>query len=139
MKTLIFVFLTILLWGSTPIIEKVGLKGGVNPFIAVFIRSSSIVAIMVFFILIMKKQNEIASLSFKTICLFSLSGIMAGFLGMWTYFKALESFEASRVVPLTATYPLVTTLLSVLLLGEHVTLTQLIGTILIVIGIWLVQ
>jgi transporter family protein len=67
------------------------------------------------------------------------SGIMAGLLGMWTYYTVLKMGVTSKVVPIAACYPLVTAVLSVLILREGVTLTRVIGTALIVMGIWLVK
>ena len=45
----------------------------------------------------------------------------------------------SKIVPIAACYPLVTALLSVLVLKEGVTLSRVVGTALIVSGIWLVK
>ena len=64
---------------------------------------------------------------------------MAGLIGMLTYFFALKKGATSQIVPIAATYPLVTALLSVIILSEHVTVLRLVGTVLIVLGIWLVQ
>ena len=58
---------------------------------------------------------------------------------MWTYFGALKLDETSKIVPIAAIYPLVTAVLSILILKEGVTLFRLIGTLLIIIGVWLVR
>jgi transporter family protein len=75
----------------------------------------------------------------KSLLLFGASGMMAGLLGMWTYYTALKMEATSRIVPIAASYPLVTALLSVLILREGVTLPRIFGTALIVIGIWFVK
>ena len=43
------------------------------------------------------------------------------------------------MVPITATYPLITVLLSWLILQEGITASRVIGTVLIVLGVWLVK
>lgn len=50
------------------------------------------------------------------------------------FLLALETGEVSRVVPITASYPLVATLAAVVLLSEPMDLRRIAGTILIVVG-----
>ncbi len=50
---------------------------------------------------------------------------------------ALQGNEGSRVIALTSTYPAVTLLLSVLLMGESVTPTKLVGVGAIALGAYL--
>jgi len=75
----------------------------------------------------------------KGFLIFGASGMMAGLLGMWTYYTVLKAEPTSKIVPIAACYPLVTVLLSALILKEGVTISRLIGTVLIVSGIWLVK
>ena len=87
----------------------------------------------------MGKAQALIETSPKAILFFAISGILAGLLGTWTYLAALKMGEASRVVPISATYPLVTALLSFLILKEDLTLSRILGTILVVAGIWLLK
>jgi transporter family protein len=45
----------------------------------------------------------------------------------------------SKIVPIAAAYPLITAVLSIVVLGEQVTLQRIIGIILTIIGIILVK
>ncbi len=128
-------FLTILFWGITPIIEKIGLKS-VEPLLALFIRTFSAL-IGIFFILLLSSSFNTSSLNFKNVGILSLSGILSGFLGMFTYFSLLKAKNASQIVPLTSTYPLVATFLAIIFLKEELTLFKILGTIFIVVGIYL--
>ncbi len=133
-KVLILWLLTIFFWGISPIIEKLGLKE-VDPLLALFVRTlASLVAI---FLVLLVISPDLSSLNLKNVGILSLSGIIGGFLGMFTYFSLLKSKNASQVVPLTSTYPLVATLLAVLILKEKLTLLKLLGTLLVVAGIYL--
>lgn len=134
----IFLVLTIIFWGSTPILEKAGLKN-VDAFTAVFIRSAAIFTILLVIFIFKGKLGELTKIPFKTILIFTISGIFAGLLGMWTYFKVLKLNPSSKIVPLAAIYPLVTVVLSVLILKEGFSWQRIVGTILIVSGVFLVK
>jgi transporter family protein len=129
---------TTLLWGATPILEKMGLAK-VDPLIGVTIRSTIVTLCLLILVLFMGKGKELIETDGKGLLIFGASGIMAGFLGMWTYFIALKMEPTSKIVPIAACYPLVTALLSVLILREGVTFSRVVGTALIVSGIWLVK
>ena len=135
---LLLLAITALCWGSTPILEKVGLKE-VDPFVGVTVRSVAITAVLLVVAAVSGRLGDILSVDLRTVLIFSSSGVLAGLLGMWTYFWALKMGATSRVVPIAASYPLVTALLGMLLLGEQLTLLRFLGIVLIVLGIWLVK
>jgi bacterial/archaeal transporter family protein len=134
----VLLIITVLLWGTTPIIEKIGLTK-VDPLIGVTIRSTIVTIGLFALTFLLGKGRAFLGVDGKGFLIFGASGIMAGLLGMWTYYTVLKMGATSKVVPIAACYPLVTALLSVLILREGVTLTRVIGTILIVMGIWLVK
>ncbi|MBL7132100.1 MAG: EamA family transporter [Candidatus Omnitrophica bacterium] len=138
MKMFLLLILTAFMWGFTPILEKVGLTK-TQPLTAVTIRSIAVCLVLLVFLFFTGRLKEVISVDTKTIAIFSISGIIAGLLGMLTYFQALKLGATSEIVPIVATYPLVTAILSVLILGEQITILRILGTILIVAGIWLVQ
>jgi len=129
---------TTFLWGATPILENIGLAK-VDPLIGVTIRSALVTAGLFLLTFLLGKGRALIELDGKSIFLFGASGMMAGLLGMWTYYTALKMEATSKIVPIAACYPLVTALLSILILKEGVTLHRVIGTALIVSGIWLVK
>ena len=138
MRVFLLLILTAILWGATPILEKAGLAK-VTPLTAVTIRSIAVCTVLIFYLAITGKLREAVSVDLRTIVIFSISGILAGLIGMMTYFAALKSGATSEAVPIAATYPLVTAILSVLILGEQMTPIRVMGTILIVAGVWLVK
>jgi transporter family protein len=140
MQTNIIVLLVItaVLWGITPIMEKKGLQTA-SPLVGLVFRNFTVSFILLMMILFMGKAKEVLTTSPKAVILFGLSGIIAGLLAMLTYFSALKLGATSQIVPIAATYPLVAAIISVLVLGEQVTFIRIIGTILIIIGIWLVK
>lgn len=64
----------------------------------------------------------------------AVSGILAS-TALVLFYVALERGQASRVVPLTAAYPVVTLLLAFLVLSEQATVAKLAGTALVVMGV----
>jgi bacterial/archaeal transporter family protein len=135
---IILLIATAILWGATPIIEKIGLTK-VDPFIGVTIRSAIVTAGLLILVLLMGKGRELLELDKKSILIFGASGIMAGLLAMWTYYAALKMEATSTIVPIAACYPLVTAVLSILILKEGITFSRIMGTGLIVAGVWLVK
>lgn len=68
----------------------------------------------------------------------SLYGFISGFvliMGLLFFYRSLESTEATRVVVITATYPLVTVVLAYFFLGETVSMQKIIGAFLAVSGV----
>lgn len=134
---ILLLILTVFLWGATPVLEKIGL-GSVDPLTGVTIRSIAVAVALVIYLVLSGKARQLFQVDHKALIIFSVTGLMAGLVGMLTYFTALKRGTASQIVPIAAAYPLVTAILSVLILGENVTILRLIGTILIVVGIWFV-
>ncbi|MGH8610188.1 MAG: EamA family transporter [Gammaproteobacteria bacterium] len=67
-----------------------------------------------------------------------LSGLFGG-MGFLTFYLALTSGEVSRVVVLTATYPVVTVLIAATFLAEPLTIKTALGTALAIAGVILLS
>jgi len=135
---ILLLVVTTLLWGATPILEKIGLTK-VDPVVGITIRSTVAAVGLLILTLLLGRGRALIEVDGKGLLLFGASGLLAGALGMWAYYAALKMEATSKIVPISASYPLVTALLSVLILREGVTLPRVIGTALIVIGIWFVK
>ena len=138
MVILLLVVTAALLWGATPILEKIGLAK-VDPLAGITIRSTIAAVSLLILTLLLGRGRALIEVGGKAFLLFGASGLLAGALGMWAYYAALKMEATSKIVPISATYPLVTALLSVLILREGVTLPRVVGTAFIVIGIWFVK
>jgi len=138
MVVILLLIVTTLLWGFTPILEKVALTK-VDPLVGVTIRSALVTTGLFILTFLVGKGKALMEVDGRSFLLFGASGMMAGLLGMWTYYAALKMEATSKIVPIAASYPLVTALLSVLILREEVTLPRVVGTAFIVIGIWFVK
>ena len=92
------------IWGLAPIFEKMSLKE-LNPMFVLFVRFVLVTCLILPFYLTSNSFSSILSLNLKNILLILIPGVLA-VLGIYLYFNALVGSSASKIVPLTATYPL---------------------------------
>ncbi len=138
MKLMVFLILTTLFWGAAAIFDKLAL-GKTSPFAGMMVRQFILAGILLMIGVGSGRLGNLTALNGRTILFFGLSGICGGVAGLWTYYHALRLGGASLVVPITATYPLITVLLSWLILHESLTVPRVVGTGLIILGVWLVK
>jgi transporter family protein len=138
MKLMIFSFSTVLFWGIAAIFDKLAL-GKVAPLSGMMVRQFILTGILLLVGVGSGRLGGILALEWRSVLFFGLSGLCGGVAGLWTYYHALRLGGASLVVPITATYPLITALLSWAILQESLTIPRIIGTAFIVLGVWLVK
>jgi len=75
--------------------------------------------------------------SFRTpaIWYFIAGGIFAPAVGRFMTFKAIERVGVARAVPISNTYPMFSSILAVLLLGESWPLQNILGTFFVILGV----
>jgi len=134
----VLLLITMLFWGTTPLLEKLGLEE-VDPLTGIFIRSLAVTVVLFVLYLSTGRLHELTKISGRNMILFTASGVLAGLLGMWTYYYLLKMGMTTKIVPIAASYPLITALLSILILGEEVTLQRIIGIVLTIFGIVLIK
>ncbi|MEM8827933.1 MAG: EamA family transporter [Cyanobacteria bacterium P01_G01_bin.19] len=128
----IFAILSAFFAALTTILAKVGVEG-VNSNLATAIRTVVILAIAWGFVYAEGSFQGLFELNSKTLLFLVLSGIATG-LSWLCYFKALQIGPASLVAPIDKSSLVLISLLSVLLLGEPLTVKMIMGTGLILIG-----
>lgn len=138
MNYYIFALLAAFFFGLAPIFGKFGLEG-VNPALALCIRSFIISGIMLVWLIFNKDVSPLASVSLSGWIFIALEGICAALIGQLLYYYALKSGDASVVVPLIATFPLVTFILATLFLGDKLTMTKISGILFTILGIVLLK
>jgi len=135
MKAIFWAVLTALLWGTAPLLEKGGLQR-VETNVVMLIRALLVIAVASAILGSSKNLDTIWQVDFRSLVFIVLGGIFSAVLGQMTYFYALKYGEVSRVIPVICTYPLITVFLSVIFLGEKLTLDKILGTCLIILGIF---
>jgi len=130
--------LTLFFWGASPLLEKVALKA-VSPLLALAVRTGVAALILVLATLLTGEVREAQELSLRDVLVLGASGLLAGVLGMFTYFSLLKTGAASKIVPLTAAYPLVTAFMALVFLKENLSWERLLGILLTVAGLIILQ
>ena len=130
-------FIVAAVWGLAPIFEKISLKE-LDPIFVLVVRFVIITCMILPFFLTSTNFNQLSTLSFKNLMLIVIPGILA-VVGIYLYFNALVGSSASKIVPLTATYPLFTCFYGYLFLKEEITIEKVIGTILIIVGVFVLN
>jgi transporter family protein len=140
MEAILLAIFTAICWGTSAIFEKMGLLN-IDPITAVFIRSLTVIFIIIILFPLFYPGffKSVINIDKRSLILIIIGGILASFLGQWIYFKALKIGEASRIVPVVTTYPLITLILSIIYLKEELTLFKVLGITLIIIGVCLIR
>ncbi|MCT3744713.1 EamA family transporter [Elizabethkingia anophelis] len=128
----IYALLSALFASLTAVFAKVGIKG-VNSDLATAIRTIIILMVAWGIVFARKEAKGIADLSKQNILFLVISGVATG-LSWIFYFKALQLGKVSQVAPIDKLSVALTIILSVLFLGEALTLKTAIGAVLIVVG-----
>ncbi|MBU1912466.1 MAG: EamA family transporter [Candidatus Omnitrophica bacterium] len=139
MKGFYFAILAAIVWGIAPVVEKIGLKN-IEPLSGVLVRSSGVIigaVIMAIFNTGILKTALKADP--KAIVFLFMGGILASILGQIFFYNALKHGEVSKMVPVAATYPLVSFLLGMLFFGESFTIAKGLGIGFIILGVFFLR
>ena len=128
----IYALLSALFASLTAIFAKVGITG-VNSNLATAIRTIIILFVAWGIVLARGEEKGITSLSKQNIIFLIISGLATG-LSWIFYFKALQIGKVSQVAPVDKLSVALTIGLSVLFLGEALTIKTAVGAVLIVAG-----
>lgn len=128
----VFAVLSAVFAALTSILAKIGIDG-VNSNLATAIRTVVVLGMAWLVVFVTNAQHGIYEISRKSWLFLVLSGIATG--ASWLcYYKALQTGEASRVVPVDKLSLVVTVVLASVFLHEQLTLKSVLGCILIVAG-----
>lgn len=116
----------------TAIFAKIGVTG-VNSNLATAIRTIIILIIAWLIVLVRGETKGLATLSKHNLVFLIISGIATG-LSWIFYFKALQLGKVSQVAPVDKLSVALTIVLSILFLGEALTIKTAVGAILIIAG-----
>lgn len=116
----------------TSILAKIGIDG-VNSNLATVIRTSIVLLMSWSIVFITNAQGGIREISKRSWLFLILSGLSTG--ASWLcYYKALQTGEASKVVPVDKLSVVITMVLAVLILHEQFTPKSIVVCVLIATG-----
>ncbi|MCI9664430.1 MAG: EamA family transporter [Lachnospiraceae bacterium] len=129
---ILFAILSALFAALTSILAKIGIEG-VNSNLATAIRTVVVVVMSWGMVFLTNTQSGITQISKKSWIFLILSGLATG--ASWLcYYRALQTGEASKVVPIDKLSVVITLLLAFVFLHEQFTVKSLIGCVLIGAG-----
>lgn len=127
-----------LCWAFSAVLYKEALLKA-KPFSANLVRLASTSVILFLCLGAIGKFEVLAKLPTYSLFLACLSGIIGLGFGDILYMTSLKLIGVARTVPITCTYPLFNLLFAALIGGEDVTFPLVLGTVAIVLGVWLIS
>lgn len=131
---LIFSFLALILWGIWGLFSKIANHYS-NPSSIYLYGSIGALLVTIFSVLFLDFRFSGHPLGI----VYGLIAGISGGAGVVFFYFAMREGKASVVVTLTALYPLVTLVLSCIILKEHITIKQTIGIFLAIIAMVLLS
>ena len=129
---LIFALLSAVFAALTSILAKVGIDG-VNSNLATAVRTVVVVIMAWGMVFLTHAQGGLTEISKRSWSFLILSGLATG--ASWLcYYRALQTGEASKVVPVDKLSVVITLLLAFVFLHEEFTVRSVIGCVLIGVG-----
>ena len=140
----LYALIAVLAWGISPLFDKL-LARELSPWTIVLIRTFAAMIIITVYAIASGAVAELRALPEKSISPWLIIGaavisaMLGGLIGQLAHYHALSMADASRVVPITATYPLIASLAAIAVYREPLTWPKIGGALLIVIGVVLVS
>ncbi|NLJ87856.1 MAG: EamA family transporter [Epulopiscium sp.] len=129
---ILFAILSAIFAALTSILAKIGIEG-VNSNLATAVRTIVVVIMAWLMVFITDAQGGLSAISKKSWIFLILSGLATGASWM-CYYKALQTGEASKVVPIDKLSVVITVVLAFIFLHEKVDAKTIIGCIMITAG-----
>lgn len=129
---LIFAILSSVFAALTSILAKIGIDG-VNSNLATAIRTAVVLALSWLMVFVTGAQSGISEINKRNWMFLILSGLATG--ASWLcYYKALQTGEASKVIPIDKMSVVLTLILAFIFLHEQFTAKTLTGIIFLTVG-----
>jgi transporter family protein len=135
MKPQLFALITAMAWGIGGYFEKKGLHmGHLPPQLGITVRTA--VALIILGAVSFNKWPQLTHAGTKSILLMVIGGgVIAGSIGMLSFYIAIKGAPLSRVMPIAFTSPLFGALMGLIFAGEQITTKGIIGILMTVGGI----
>lgn len=128
---------TAILWALTPVFVKKALEK--SSMIALNLVRSIFGSVALWLILLLAKGWRLVEVDPYNLMILTMAAVIGMGLGDLVFFKSMSLIGVSRSTAISSTYPLFTSLMSILLLGERLTVLNILGIILVVLGVSLIS
>jgi len=132
-KGIIYTILSAVIFGIMPILARLAYDGGVNSFTLVFLRSFFSVFMLLAYLINKKVNLKVNREQIKTLIIL---GILGYTMTTLTLFSSYKYISVGLATTLHFIYPVVVTLISIVLFKEKIYFSKIIALILASIGIY---
>ncbi|GHV87718.1 membrane protein [Spirochaetia bacterium] len=129
---IVYALLSALFASLTSILAKIGIEN-INSNLATAIRTIVVLIMSWGIVFITGKQQDMVNIGHKNLLFLILSGLATG-LSWLCYYRALQTGEASKVIPLDKFSVVLGMVLAFVVLKETITVKAVIGGVLITVG-----
>lgn len=126
------------IWGLNPIFEKFALNGA-TPFAMITIRFAFTTVCLLIITFTTSRVDQLLEIDRSTLFWILISGLSGGLIGLFIFFVALKQGEASRIVPIVASFPMFTAFYAYVFLKENIGPVRLLGIVFVVTGLVLIN
>lgn len=130
----LYAFLAVLCLGSAPLFGKSALHN-INPVTTLVIRTFIATGLISIWLLLTKTPIGFTALSLSSWLMVGMEAVLAAVLGELAYFYALQKGDVYEIAVLMSCAPLVTMVLGNVFLSQPLSLRQLIGALIVTIGL----
>ncbi|MCD6444642.1 DMT family transporter, partial [Candidatus Bathyarchaeota archaeon] len=128
---------TAVLWALTPVFGKKALEE--SSIVALNFVRSVFGSMALWLILPVARGWRLVDVDPYSLALLTAAAVIGMGLGDLAFFKSMDMIGVSRSTAISSTYPLFTTFISILLLGEKLTVLNFLGTVSVVLGVSLIS
>lgn len=109
----------------------------INPVTVNGLRCAYAAVVMVILVVVSGETPSLLTLPLRGVVLIVLSGLIGQGMGDGMFVVSMKLIGAARAMPISSTQPLLTMVLAVIFLGERVTLLSGAGTLVVLLGVYL--
>ncbi|GAX88838.1 EamA family transporter [Effusibacillus lacus] len=138
-SSFLFAVLAALSWGIAPLFEKWGVLH-TSPYFTLLVQSLVVSVALLAVGLESGQFQQVFSLNKQSWLFLAIAGLLSGLLAQMFYFKALQHGEISRLIPLISSLQVVIATVSASFVwGETMNGMKVLGTLLIILGIYFIR
>lgn len=137
MSSLLLALIGTICWGIAPIFGKLGLMKA-DALSALCLRTLIAAGMVICWLAFSGKSPSLRYFMPSSYVFIALEAVLATLVGDLAYYAALKRGQAGSVMLVMSTSPLITLAMALVFLGEEPSWSQLIGAVLVVIGLLLI-
>lgn len=137
MSGVVLSFSVALMWGISAICQKVYLRQ-VSIEMAMLISAVTLMVCVIVMTMLYPKEVFAHPISIRDTLLVAFASIVGIFFANLTLFRALKQYNVNTVISLSYVTPLIVLLLAYFILNEPISISAVLGTIMIILGAWLI-